>query len=242
MSSTASSSSREPTLPSQASARPAATEVRARFESRARSARPAESGESARPRGAIPGDWRALFDAADSREVLTRLMRDDPLGLRGRVAARLLQRAYLLDVDRALLRSFARTARAAHGYRGDPPLGAWLDERIDEALADLLIEDHEAARAGAPVDERQAAVFATLGRPLGLAALELRSACVAFNRLPAGDRAAFHALAIRGRTLDELARERDESASDTARAARRGLDALLGATSAPEQPSTGGRT
>ncbi|MCE9593104.1 MAG: hypothetical protein K8S98_02825 [Planctomycetes bacterium] len=183
-----------------------------------------------------------LFAAADSREVLTRLMHDDPLALRGRVAARLFQRSYLLDVDRALLRSFARTARAADGYRGNPPLETWLDERIDEALADLLTEDHEAARVGAPVDERQAAVFATLGRPLGLDPVALRSACVAFNRLAVGDRAAYCALAIRGHSLDELAHERGETATDTARAARRGLDALLGPAPAHEEPPKGGRT
>ncbi|MCC6406329.1 MAG: hypothetical protein IT453_04115 [Planctomycetes bacterium] len=197
-----------------------------------------ESSPKAAPRTSRrAADWRALFHAHDSREVLARLMHDDPLALRARVAARLAQRAYLLDVDRALLRSFARTARAALGYRGEPQLEAWLDERIDEALADLLSEDHEAERAGAALDERQATVFATLGRPLGLAPAELRAACVQFNRLPAADRRAFQALVIQGRTLDELAHERRESASDAARAARRGLEALLHGANARRVPS-----
>lgn len=172
-------------------------------------------------------DWREIFRAGDSLRVLARLMQDDPLALRARVAARLAEQAYLIDIDRALLRSFARTARAASGYGGDPPLDRWLDERIDEALADLLTEDLEAERAGRELDERQAAVLTTLGRPLGLTPGELRAACVLFNRLPQGDRRAFHALVIRGRALDELARERGESASAAACAARRALDALL---------------
>ncbi|MCK6446705.1 MAG: hypothetical protein L6Q99_09970 [Planctomycetes bacterium] len=185
-----------------------------------------------------PGDWRALFHGGDSRRVLARLMQDDPLGLRERVGAKLEARAYLLDADRVLLRSFARTARAASGYHGDPPLARWLDERIDEAVGDLVTEDFEAERTDAPLDERQATAYATLGGPLGFAPAELRAACVGFNRLPESDRRAFHALVIRGRSLDELARERGESASEVGRAARRGLDALLrGADSRRPDPT-----
>ncbi|MBI5433292.1 MAG: hypothetical protein HZA52_10725 [Planctomycetes bacterium] len=210
--------------------------------SESRTAPAADAGTEPRAKAATrttrrAADWRALFHAHDSREVLARLMHDDPLGLRARVAARLAERAYLLDVDRALLRSFARTARAALGYRGDPELDAWLDERIDEAVADLLSEDHEAERSGAALDDRQATVFSTLGRPLGLAPAELRAACVQFNRLPPADRRAFQALVIQGRTLDELAHERRESASDAARAARRGLEALLHGANARQVPT-----
>lgn len=190
----------------------------------ARLARHARASEGTPRRAA---DWRTLFRGGDSHTVLARLLQDDPLGLRTRVAARLAERAYLLDVDRALLRSLARTARAAATYDGDPPLERWLAEKIDEAFADLLAEDHEAERAGTPCDDRQLRALDALGRPLGLSALELRAACVSFNRLAATDRTAFHALVIRARSLDEIARERAESATETARAARRGLDALL---------------
>lgn len=193
-------------------------------------------GRRANPRA--PGDWRALFHGGDSRRVLARLMQEDPLGLRARVGAKLEARAYLLDADRVLLRSFARTARAASGYHGEPPLARWLDERIDEAVGDLLTEDFEAERADAPLDERQTTAYATLGGPLGFAPAELRAACVYFNRLPESDRRAFHALVIRGRSLDQLARERGESASEVGRAARRGLDALLRGADSRRQTST----
>lgn len=219
---------------------PAQTAERSAASARSPSADPRAKRQARDARRSV--DWRALFRAADSREVLTRLMHDDPLGLRARVATRLAHRAWLIDVDRVLLRSFARTARAALGYRGDPSLDSWLDERIDEAMADLLAEDHEAERAGAPLEARHAAVLTTLGGPLGLSPGELRTACVLFNRLPHGDRRAFYALVIQARTLDELAHERSESASDVARGARRGLEALLHGANARRQPPPPGRS
>ena len=56
--------------------------------------------------------------------------------------------------------------------------------------------------------------------------------CRAFNRLALDDRAAFFELVLRGRSLDELAREGGRLAVELARSARRALDvfALHGAS------------
>jgi DNA-directed RNA polymerase specialized sigma24 family protein len=171
--------------------------------------------------------WKQLLSGASPREVLARIMNGDPLEVRARVSARLRERALLFDVDRVLLRSFARTARFAVRYRGDPPLDAWLASMVDEALADLLREDAEAERENAPLDERQHSVYCALARPLGLDPTRMRGVCSTFNALPDEERRAFHAFVIEGASLDDLARARSLSASEVARAARRALDALL---------------
>ncbi len=171
--------------------------------------------------------WKQLLAGASPREVLARIMNGDPLELRPRVVARIRDRAWLIDVDRVLLRSFARTARFAVRYRGDPPLELWLGERIDEALADILREDLEAERRVEPIDVHQHAAFVALAKPLGLDPARVRAACAAFNAQADDDRRTFYALVIEGRALDELARARSQSASEVGRTARRVLDRLL---------------
>lgn len=198
-----------------------------------RVAEPTQTARSARGRK----DWRRVLSAASPREVLARLMNGDPLGLAETIEARLRERAFLLDADRVFLRSAARCARFAVRYRGDPTLERWLAERVDEAIGDLLDAEREAERTGAEPAPEQLAVFETLARPLGIEPLSALRACAAHNRLPLEERRAFRELVIEGRSLDELAQGGPRSAPAIARAARRGLDALLQvvATSAAEE-------
>jgi DNA-directed RNA polymerase specialized sigma24 family protein len=167
----------------------------------------------------------------------------------------------LLDADRILLRTFALIARHALRYRGKPDVDAWIRSLADEAIASILREDAEADRRGltekstastarstdASSDAESArehgSAFAALARPLGLEPRAMGRACLAFNRLPPAERRAFHALVIAGRTLDDVAREWGEGATDIARRARRALDAILvgaaaggGSQGAPARP------
>ena len=81
------------------------------------------------PREEFPGS--EVLAANSPSEVLDRLTVGDPLDLEARCDRRLRQRAYLIDTDRVCQRTAARVALASMGYSGTPPLGEWLDERID---------------------------------------------------------------------------------------------------------------
>lgn len=181
--------------------------------------------------------WRQLLAGSTPREVLARLVPQDPLKLRELVAERLRARCYLCDADRVFLRSLARVARFAVRYRGQPDITTWLQGLVDEALLDVLREERESELPGAQVDAVTHAAFVDLARPLGLDPAAMRGACSRFNQLPETERSAFFALLIDGRELDELARSTSKSATELARSARRGLELLL--TSSARQTAAG---
>ena len=181
---------------------------------------------AADPRAAGASAWRTLL-AGTPREVLSRLVPGDPLGVRGVVAKRLRSGSVLLDADRVHLRVIARIARSAGRYRGRPALEDWVDGHVLQVLGDVIREDHESARGPSMIDEEAPDAFLALAGPLGLDPTSMRKACAAFNVLPLADRAAFLELVVANRTLDDLARELGESATQIARRARRALEAIL---------------
>jgi hypothetical protein len=124
-------------------------------------------------------NWRTLLSGASPREVLARLMSNDPLGLRSCIAAVLAERVYLLEHDRVFVRAVARIARFALRYRGQPELELWLRQQVDEAVLELLDEDSEGPRA--PSDAPDG--LSELARPLSVEPESARAACEAFNRL-----------------------------------------------------------
>jgi DNA-directed RNA polymerase specialized sigma24 family protein len=186
---------------------------------------------------AEPG-WRKLLTGTP-REVLARLVQDDPLGVREKVASHLKAEALLLDSDRVHLRVIARVSRFAGRYRGRPELPAWIESAVAEAVDELLREDHESDGSAPAAGAASPDAFAALAPPLGFDPGALRKACAAFNRLPFADRSAFLELAVAGRSLDEVARAAAESATEVARRARRGLEVLLARAIGP--PSQGGK-
>jgi DNA-directed RNA polymerase specialized sigma24 family protein len=181
--------------------------------------------------------WRQWLAGGSSREVLARIVQEDPLGVREHVARALRDGAYLMDSQRVALRCFALVARHAIRYRGRPDLQEWLQALAREAICAILRDDGEAERKpivpGHEPGREHGTAFAALARPLGLEPDAMGRACLSFNRLPQADRAAFVALVIAGRPLEELVRAHGESATDIARRARRGLDTILAAAAAP---------
>ena len=173
------------------------------------------------PRTEVGSGARALLQGRSPKEILSRIVGGDPLHLRARVGRALEEQALFLDADRVCLRALALTSRAAVRYRGQPELEEWLGARVDEALAELLEEGPESGGA--------AGAFESLATPLGLDPRALGRACGRFHRLPLADRRAFFDLVLQARSLDDLARASAESATEIARRARRGLDALLAA-------------
>ncbi len=178
--------------------------------------------------------WRPLFSAAGPREILARIVPDDPLGVRAIVARRMNAQALLIDADRAHVRSLALCARWAPRYDGQPELDVWLEHIVDQALSELAGDgvDELSEPEGDPVSD----AFETLARPLHLDAGALRGACRAFNRLPLEERRVFFEFVLRNRSLDEVAREFGRNATDAARQARRAIEVFLSPTEPPPQP------
>jgi DNA-directed RNA polymerase specialized sigma24 family protein len=174
--------------------------------------------------------------------VLGRLVQDDPLGIRGKVAARLQSDALLFDADRVYLRVLARVSRFAGRYRGRPELAAWIESAVAESVEELLREEHESLRSRRPEASEKVGVFAALALPLGLDPMAMRVACAAFNHLPCADRSAFTELVLRGSSLDTVARSAGESATEVARRARRALDAILAAALQDHDKESTGRS
>lgn len=181
---------------------------------------------AADPRIEAAPAWRTVL-AGTPREVLARLVQGDPLGVRGAVANRLRSGCVLLDADRVHLRVVARIARSAARYRGRPGVDEWVDGHVLRILGEVIREDHEAARGRAATGKEASDAFSALAGPLGLDPRSMRKACASFNVLPLADRAAFIDLVLRNRSLDDLARELGEGATQIARRARRALDVVL---------------
>jgi len=162
------------------------------------------------------GAAQHLLLTGSAAEVLARIVPEDPLGLRGRIGVRLEERALLLDPEGVLLAAQALCALHAPLWRGEPPLDTWLEERVEEALAECLAED----ALGPP----RAAGLEAFARPLSLEPVSLAMACARFHRLPFEAREAFFALVLDARAPERLARARGLSLSDLARRARAALE------------------
>ena len=150
------------------------------------------------------------------REVLARIVPEDALGLRARLAARLTERALLLDLEPLLLRAQALCSLRAATWRGDPELEEWLDQRVEEALAAALSEE-----PGEGLHPEDLALF---DAPLELDPLALARSCARFNGLPLEQREAFLAVVLDAVAVDRMARARKRSLSELARRARAGLE------------------
>lgn len=150
----------------------------------------------------FPGSEFLVGDCA--KTVLARLNQGDgdPLEIAEHCRERIAHHAILVSEPRLYLRSIARIAYASMKYAGEPELSAWLNDRIDQGLAELLIEDREAERLGSngQLDPEQRYTFLT--EVLGVDPHVAREAAVVFNDLPDDVRHAFWALVVEGKSLN----------------------------------------
>jgi hypothetical protein len=177
----------------------------------------ARTGGPRAPGAEAGGAAQHLLLTGSAAEVLARIVPEDPLGLRARIGVRLEERALLLDPEGVLLAAQALCALHAPLWRGEPRLDTWLEERVEEALAECLAED----ALGPP---RASAGLEAFARPLSLEPVSLAAACARFHRLPFEAREAFFALVLDARAPERLARARGLSLSDLARRARAALE------------------
>lgn len=176
------------------------------------SAKPgAKPGAARRSRGERERRATLLLTTGGAEDVLARLLDGDPLDLRTRILRRTAERALVLPIDRLVERAAVHCARSARDYRGRPGVDRWVERRIEEVLVGAGAGD----------------ACATSDRA-GLAHAARR-----FNTCARGERDVLWRLAFAGTSLDELAHERGVGLVAVARAARRALDALLGAAPIP---------
>jgi len=152
-----------------------------------------------------------------AREILARIVPDDPLRLRAAAGRRIVERALLCDVERVCLR--AQVLCALAGWDGTGDFERWRAERVDEALAAVLAEDRSA------LEQERVEPLTPFAAPLALDARALASACARFNALALEERRAFHALVLDGAGpfAAGVARERGAALADLARRARAAL-------------------
>ncbi len=142
-----------------------------------------------------------MFSGRSALEILRTIMKDDRLELWSRCADRLLERCYLVDMERLVARSAARIAYAGQTYEGVPEFTDFVRERIDYAMDELMREDREEERAGKPVvpgeDSRYRFVSEVLGMELGVT----RRGVCQFNVLDERIRHSFFALVVQSKRL-----------------------------------------
>lgn len=141
------------------------------------------------------------------REVLRRIVEEDPLGLEACCEQKLEELAFLVDVERIFHRAAARVAMEAPEYDGVPPLAEWLERSVERALRALLEEDQEAVRRGEMAGEETAAVANLLARTLGIEAPLARDCAVVFNGLTWILRRVFWEVVVRERSVERAAEE-----------------------------------
>ena len=156
-------------------------------------------------------------------EVLEKLYRGDPLELLPRARERVRAQAVMLGGDSLFMRTVARLAQAAHGYRGLPALDEWIAERMDGALRDLLVEDRENELAGVPFSAQSDPRYRFLTDALGIEAGQTRRACNEFNALPKDIRQTFLAVFVDSQSIRDWAGESRVSPDQVKRHLRKAL-------------------
>ena len=169
--------------------------------------------------GAPEPPWRDLFLGGGPGRILQRLCAGDVLCLGELSEDRLREMVYMIHPDRLRARAMARVAYgAAAGYDGRPPLLAWLRDRVDQSIEELLEEDLEEEQLGHPVEGIHLERYRTLIPPAtGIDPKQARRACVFFNELPRAMREPFFRTVLEGWTTEEYAMEHDLSLDDVVR-------------------------
>ncbi len=134
--------------------------------------------------------------------VHERLIEDDPLGVSALVLQRIEDQAILWDPVRILRASMARIAHDAWRYRGKPDLTTWLNSCIDKAVHMLLETAENNQHNGIPARRGEIPNADSFVKILGIERPMVRRAVLEFQTLPLPIRRTFHAILIRGVTME----------------------------------------
>lgn len=150
----------------------------------------------------------ALFlSSGDSEAVLNRIVDGDPLGIQERCSAWTRKRFYLIDFERMMMRTMAMIAHTGRKYRGQVPFNDWVFERIDASADQLMEEEVEQERTGAPVSQPYSAHYEVVANIMGMTPEDTRPGCIRFNQLPLPPRRAFFDMCIDGLSLNRFVAE-----------------------------------
>lgn len=167
-----------------------------------------------------------LLRGGSPKEILARLIDGDPLEIRARCKERLHARALLLSLDRLQLRSLARIAHAGPRWNGEPPLGPWIEGRIEHSMKELMEEDAESVRSGLPTLGPGEGHYTFLSSLLGIEPHLAPRACVAFNTEPEEVRRTFFAVVVEGMRLTRYVAEGNGSPQEVRERLARSFQAL----------------
>lgn len=163
--------------------------------------------------------WSELLDAADARELMGRLAKGDPLGLRNLCVEHLRARHLALHADRLHIRCLALAAFKGLLYAGRPPLDVWLRGLVAQGATELVREDLEFEIENRPVHPDDEVSYRFLTEVFGVEPPLARRVGVRFNLLPNDVRQVLWRAAMEGVPVDRLG-------DGAAARFRRGLDVL----------------
>ena len=135
--------------------------------------------------------WLDVIADPSFHQTLRDFRLEDPSRLVRRNARRLRERALLLDPSRLMMSTLVGIVMQREEFDGSKALPAWIDDRIDEAITDLLTQDQEDERAGLPVKAPLQSRFAFLVRALQVDPAKVRRTCIRMNELPTPVRKVF---------------------------------------------------
>lgn len=167
-----------------------------------------------------------LLAGNDPRSILQKIFPGDPLGIRLRSQKRLVERGYLVPVERVAVRATARVAQAAPDYQGIPTLREWIGLRIDEAALDLVREERECEGLGVPLPYPLEPHHRFVSELLGLRRDHVRLGCVQFHELGLPQRRAFFATCVEGKTIARHAASIEQPDEVVRQHLREALEAL----------------
>ena len=145
-------------------------------------------------------DWQKLFSDRDPRVLFERIRENDMLDLFPSCAARIRERALLVDSQRVHDLCLARVAVNAQLLKGDPDT-TWLAAQVDGAIDHALRQDQELDRSGAVPDEDNPH-YDFLILSLAMHPTLACTAAVCFNALPSIDRERFFSI-FDGNSIDQ---------------------------------------
>lgn len=187
--------------------------------------RPPEGSPGARARRLA----RAALLAPQTLEArLGSITGGDPLSLYPLGAARARERCLLLDPDRVFDEGIFNVVALSVLLEERDDFDAWLLERVDEALDNLVRRDSEALRRGVLDDGEVRESGEYLSGCLGLSAGEGLAAATRFNRLPFRTRRTFFALLVEQLPLEDCLRVGLGPRDELRERALRAVEAILG--------------
>lgn len=142
-----------------------------------------------------------LIGTGTPKEILSRILLGDPLGLVARARGWLDVTAYLIDANRLAVRTMAHIAYSARRYQGKPDLSGWIELLMERAVKELINEDLQAERLKLPVAPDALAPFSFVADALGIDPSLARRACVIFNGMAEYDRRVFYATSVQGKSI-----------------------------------------